>query len=1277
MLFVRLAVFLYLLTWLEQSYALSTTSANCTHVFTANGTCPDTNGIPCSTFEAFIKNSSNHITSYATLCFLSGSHVLNVANATITITNASTVAFIGLGTYIQSSIADKAKYFSFSKGYTDDQNLTFLEPTAIIECNSSAGFLFSNVTNFSLIDLTITNCGTNMTDAALSVHSDRKEIASINYVAVLMINITNLSIETTSIQNSTGYGLIGINVLGESWITGSSFVGNNQFVKDNLQLYATGTIYCTNGTSYNASAFYVNSWAKNEYLGGNVLFFYTELNTTDEPILNISSCLFSLGIDGSIGLQLNIPSIYFQSLGTGLSIFLLQTSFRVHVVLDSVISYRNQASIGGNLNFQVNPLTFDFILSNVSSINGISKVGGAFYFFINRPSSSATNANSDQLQVTDSSFSTLYLTTYDILIDLSEWYFFIKFESCNFTANVVFRRASGSPVLNENITIYRSFFTSIGCSAGIAALYTSLSVTTCSFNSFAYIYGLQSSLSIAESTFSNIFASAIMILYSHLSLTGNITFANNNNNDDSGGAIYLFYSDITLVAPTNIAFINNTATLGGAVYIQKYTGDGKCNIFLSDPHGTLDNPGIKLYFEGNTAHTAGDVLYGGDIDICSYNYNCSLTPNYSKCSSTPGYMLKVINSITSCANNSCTNSGTYVSAVSSNSRAICGCSDVVIDCSTQIGVPTNSYPGQSITFSIITVGQLNGSSPDSFLVYVCDVSGRKSTIGCTAPTSSGETSKHCSNYLYPVKGRNNQAHTIAVYLLSGSAATYSKQVTILPCPSRFGFEWENSSQVCNCSNILQTHDVLCDINTLTLRKSAESGILWIGNDSNGALAVYEHCPSDFCQIISTTFSLENQDEQCDNNRSGILCGRCIADYSAVFGSARCMQCSKEYAWVLPLIAALGIILVALLYALNFTVRFGAINSIILYANIIGPGVLALLHLGFKGGFIERFLFVFIAWLNSDLGIEVCFYGGMDTYTRTWLEILFPIYILSLVCVIVILSRWSSKIARLSEHNVPVLATLILLSYTKLFKIVIEIFTYATLDVGSTHLSSLVWLYDGNILYAQGKHIYLLAAGLLITGAFIFPYTLILTMSPCLQIKSHWKVLRWVNKLKPFIDANQAPFNDRYRYWPGVHLLIRVFLYTVFTTNSANDLNINLLAIAMFGALYCSVINILSVYKESYLNIIETFYWLNMVCLSTALLYIHNSSDEDSDIAITISTGSVFLVFVGIISFHAYRRMKSIKVSSSDTCGRLAQSNIKTLKDVNDPDGSERLLENSP
>jgi len=163
-----------------------------------------------------------------------------------------------------------------------------------------------------------------------------------------------------------------------------------------------------------------------------------------------------------------------------------------------------------------------------------------------------------------------------------------------------------------------------------------------------------------------------------------------------------------------------------------------------------------------------------------------------------------------------------------------------------------------------------------------------------------------------------------------------------------------------------------------------------------------------------------------NSRSGFLCGQCRPHFSLVLGNSKCLQCSSLNILLLIPFALAGIALVLLLLIFKLTVAAGTINGLIFYANIVTVN-----HAIFFPHNQTNVLTVFIAWLNLDLDIETCFFDGMDAYIKTWLQFIFPLYIWSLVGLVIIVSDYSSKIARLFGSNpVAVLATLFLLSYAK-------------------------------------------------------------------------------------------------------------------------------------------------------------------------------------------------------------------------------------------------------
>ena len=133
---------------------------------------------------------------------------------------------------------------------------------------------------------------------------------------------------------------------------------------------------------------------------------------------------------------------------------------------------------------------------------------------------------------------------------------------------------------------------------------------------------------------------------------------------------------------------------------------------------------------------------------------------------------------------------------------------------------------------------------------------------------------------------------------------------------------------------------------------------------------------------------------------------------------------------------------------------------------------------------------------------------------------------------------------LGTNPIAVLATLVLLSCTKLLRIIIASFAYTLLEYPNNS-NIAVWLYDGNIRYLSNKHIPLFIAALVCLIVLFLPYTLFLIFSQWLRSKSgQWKILHWVNhyRVLPFLDAYHAPYTDKHRYWTGLMLL--VYLRTV-------------------------------------------------------------------------------------------------------------------------------------
>ncbi len=222
-----------------------------------------------------------------------------------------------------------------------------------------------------------------------------------------------------------------------------------------------------------------------------------------------------------------------------------------------------------------------------------------------------------------------------------------------------------------------------------------------------------------------------------------------------------------------------------------------------------------------------------------------------------------------------------------------------------------------------------------------------------------------------------------------------------------------------------------------------------------------------------SFTSNSTDLQCAHRRSGILCGACKSGLSLNLGSSQCSTCSNVFLLLFLPFAIAGFLLVIFLFTCQVTVAAGTTSGLIFYANVVAVNR----SVFFPSG-ETNILTVFIAWLNVDLGIETCFIDGMDAYTRTWLEFVFPLYIWLLVGIISLTNYYSMTVARIigPTNPVSVLATLFLLSYTKLLRTIIATFSFTTLDYPNDR-SVTVWVYDGNIGYIEGRHIPLFLAGI--------------------------------------------------------------------------------------------------------------------------------------------------------------------------------------------------------
>ena len=331
-------------------------------------------------------------------------------------------------------------------------------------------------------------------------------------------------------------------------------------------------------------------------------------------------------------------------------------------------------------------------------------------------------------------------------------------------------------------------------------------------------------------------------------------------------------------------------------------------------------------------------------------------------------------------------------------------------------------------------------------------------------------------------------------------------------------------------------------------------------------------------------------------------------------------------------------------ALNLTVAFGTLNAIIFYANIFSA-----MNNTFLPFSRPNFFTVFIAMLNLEFGIDFCLLDGLDAYWKTWLHLVFPMYVFSLVVIVILMSKSSMRFSRLIGRRNPVatLATLILLSYAKLLNTIIAILSFKV-PAYPTGLQVKVWAFDATVTYLNGKHTLLFIAALLIllAGA---AYTSLLFFWQWLLHYQHRFIFKWVRnqKLCQFLEPYHAPYTFKHRYWTGLLLIARILLYISSALNEAGSTSLDLMAVGVtISSLLFLKGNLANVYKTMPLNILETVIFMNIIILCFAKLYISSLNrheiqyERTHSILIYISVSVTLVLFLVIVFCHIFSEIIS-------------------------------------
>ena len=775
------------------------------------------------------------------------------------------------------------------------------------------------------------------------------------------------------------------------------------------------------------------------------------------------------------------------------------------------------------------------------------------------------------------------------------------------------------------------------------------------------------------------------------------------NSGYRGGALSLISSVISIQPNTTLIFENNEATdVGGAIFVDSnipYSDttdpDTLVSCFYRFPMWNKDSESCSLTFSNNMATNGGNDIYGASLNCC-----CTVFTGYrvnETVRSADPSVIKLFNISKNDFRSSISSTPHRVCLTNSDESIVSACLNLTQIFDHDVSV----YPGQEFSLEAVLVGYEFGlgtgiinaqlmnhhgaqiwpesskfqrmEEPKKTSLRYTLYSNTKDTILVLTAENRNEIDQNLNESKDNLHEAINQFYSNSSGIISSDLLTTPVYINVKfkpECPPGFKLRQppkintgcdtcKHTQSIYNGCRCLEELDNMMDC---LFDSDHEDGYLclkkpvWVElNDSE--MLISNECPLDYCKadLSNVIIAGSNDSSLCDNDRQGKLCGQCAEGYSLMLGSNKCGICSNDYIGLLAVFAVAGILLVILLIVLNVTVAQGTLNGLIFYANIVW----AYNEIFFPKDNDNNGFKMFIAWLNLDFGIEVCFFNGLDAYWKTWLQFAFPVYIWIIAGVIILLgrSRYIGRLLRLPSNIVHVLATLVLLSYSKLLRTVIIILVPAIIRVysnGEENGKDTVWRFDGEIKYGEfPKHCILLSVAILAIVLLWLPYTFILLF---INYTRRWSVIA---KRKAFFDCYTGPLTPKCQFWVGLLLVVRCFLLIslIFFHPDACVLSMVVIIILIFVLLY----NTGSIYNNtadisryrfcrcvpeffrqlSLLSMLDISFLLNLVFLGVAVLYadFEEKSKDDIKAKTAVTYTSVVIVMIQFIGIIIYPRFQ--------------------------------------
>ena len=1088
------------------------------------------------------------------------------------------------------------------------------------------GILFNRSANITLQSFTIANCGEHF----FYPHEYKYK------QAVMMYDVKDLTVHNMTFINNTGCGLLVINSGGVIEVSWSHFINNsicnctysgggmiivisnNRMYNHSIFSIIHSTFYknydhfpykkCYHAINYvkkggglwidifkstnNRFLIYNCTFEKNSAKHGGGLYLQAS-STSSNNLINVSRCRFhgNRAIEGGGG----------TDIGTSIGRKHYRGTPKYNNFTFTDCNFTNNAALyGGGVALFSSP--GDKILNNVSFHTCIfleNEANGGAAVDLNRDRYN-TNGN-------------LFITSF-------------SFHSCNFTKNKA-GQLNGS--ISSKVTQSGVVFTrEINVSFHERTSFEN-NINTAIYSASAAVTFIKGSV---------------------------VTFIGNTG--ERGGAILLVgNAQLSLSSRTNITFKGNTATFGGAIcaiplqtHFLYFT-----DICFIDPQGMA-----SIVFDSNKATTGiADDIFVSTLLPCRKYCHKSCYKNLSYLFVDPGYLANF--TFQNHSFNSSSSVATAAKSLNSNSNH------------TQQIFPGIPY-------------HINIDQYDEFrhkITSLYPLSARLLTpykeIGLITNSAT------LANNTIVVVGDINANGTIILETTALSSIQLAVNITIVPCPAGYYL----SGNACHCSGSGKSYD---GITHCYANYSASIIIgLWAGyyDDDDDHKFYTGVCATELCSYQgNSTFKghyvlpLTNdkevlEREVCAKNRQGILCGKCTKGTSTYYLSPLYTcddSTSCKYGIPLYIVLELFPVTVIFLIILFFDIRLtsGAFYTFIFYAQFLDTlyiNAFSIIHLEMSRAVVAYVYQAIYGIFNFEMlnaePFSFCLWPNATVLHLFMIKYVTTLYALLLILLTVAILKVNSLYTciklchRLGRRDIRgsiinALSAFIVLCYSQCVRVTFSILIRIKL-VSIDNNFKYVPLFDGELEYMKGEHLYFAFPAFLCLIFIILPPPIVLLCEPLLIKVSSLlpnRLAYWLRKLrmmiKPFLDSFQGCFKDKCRVFAGLFFLYRIVLFLpyIYSGSVALDYVSAQFLLFLILLIHCLV----QPFQRKWHNYLDLFLLINLIAINMLTITDYFSTLWDSyqlkinkTSIVTIQLCLIALPLMYIFGYFGFQFYQFIKI----------------------------------